>query len=66
MIIGLVINCYWIRKTALQKLSDACAGMNGRLKIMNYKLVIAEKPSVAQSLAAVISCNRLVGQVSGG
>ena len=37
-----------------KKLHTRLCGKNGRLKMMRYKLVIAEKPSVAQSLAAVI------------
>lgn len=42
------------QNTALQKNCLIIGRMNGRLKMMRYKLVIAEKPSVAQSLAAVI------------
>ncbi len=33
---------------------------------MRYKLVIAEKPSVAQSLAKVIGATARKGRVSGG
>ena len=46
--------CIRDRNTALQKNCLIIGRMNGRLKMMRYKLVIAEKPSVAQSLAAVI------------
>ena len=41
-----------------RKLNNLWAGRNGRTKNMNHKLVIAEKPSVAHSLAAVIGCHR--------
>ena len=52
MIIALAMTLHLPQNTALQKNCLIIGRMNGRLKIM--KLVIAEKPSVAQSLSAVI------------